>query len=55
MTGFLPIIYSKGNNSSDLLFASLHDGASLAQWVKRWPTDLLVMGSSLLEVKSSQP
>ena len=30
-------------------------GALVAQWVKRWPTDLADRVRSLLEVKSSQP
>ena len=30
-------------------------GAPVAQWVKRWPTDLADRVRSSLEVKSSQP
>ena len=30
-------------------------GAQVAQWVKRWPTDLADRVRSSLEVKSSQP
>ena len=30
-------------------------GAPIAQWVKRWPTDLAVRVRSLLEAKSSRP
>ena len=30
-------------------------GALVAQWVKRWPTDLADRVQSLLEVKSSHP
>ena len=30
-------------------------GAPVAQWVKRWPTDLADLVRSSLEVKSSQP
>ena len=30
-------------------------GALVAQWVKRWPTDLGVVSSSPLKVISSQP
>ena len=30
-------------------------GAPVAQWVKRWPTDLAVPGSVLARAKSSQP
>ena len=30
-------------------------GAPVAQWVKRWPTDLAGRVRSSLEVKSSQP
>ena len=30
-------------------------GAPVAQWVKRWPTDLADRARSSLEVKSSQP
>ena len=34
---------------------SLSLGAPVAQWVKRWPTDLADRVRSSLEVKSSQP
>ena len=30
-------------------------GAPVAQWVKRWPTDLADQVQSPLEVKSSEP
>ena len=30
-------------------------GAPVAQWIKRWPTDLADRVRSSLEVKSSQP
>ena len=33
----------------------LHALAPIAQWVKRWPTDLADRVRSSLEVKSSQP
>ena len=37
-------------------FQSAHiGGAPVAQWVKRWPTDLADRVRSSLEVKSSQP
>ena len=39
--------------SSSLFSAAL--GAPVAQWVKRWPTDLADRVRSSLEVKSSQP
>ena len=32
-----------------------NSGAPVAQWVKRWPTDLADQVRSSLEVKSSQP
>ena len=35
-------------------FDSLNKGAPVAQWVKRWPTDLADRVRSSLEVKSSQ-
>ena len=34
---------------------SFRNGAPVAQWVKRWPTDLADQVQSSLEVKSSQP
>ena len=34
---------------------TLRPGAPVAQWVKRWPTDLADRVRSSLEVKSSQP
>ena len=36
-------------------FDSLNKGAPVAQWVKRWTTDLADRVRSSLEVKSSQP
>ena len=33
----------------------IHTGAPVAQWVKRWPTDLADRVRSSLEVKSSRP
>ena len=38
-----------------IVFKSYEDGAPVAQWVKRWPTDLADRVRSSLEVKSSQP
>ena len=35
--------------------ALLHFGALVAQWVKRWPTDLEDQVRALLKAKSSQP
>ena len=37
------------------LLALVSLGAPVAQWVKRWPTDLADRVRSSLEVKSSQP
>ena len=44
----------------EIIFSSkreffLSRGAPVAQWVKRWPTDLADRVRSSLEVKSSQP
>ena len=36
-------------------FFSNQIGATVAQWVKRWPTDLADRVRSSLEVKSTQP
>ena len=38
-----------------LQFVCLISGALVAQWVKRWPTDLADRVRSSIEVKSSQP
>ena len=38
-----------------MIFRSSYMGAPVAQWVKRWPTDLADRVRSSLEVKSSQP
>ena len=35
------------------MFLQLHVGAPVAQWIKRWPTDLADRVRSSLEVKSS--
>ena len=40
---------------SKLALAQQNIGAPVAQWVKRWPTDLVDRVRSSLEVKSSQP
>ena len=37
------------------IFPYLQEGAPVAQWVKRWPTDLADRDRSSLEVKSSHP
>ena len=33
----------------------LYERAMVAQWVKRWPTDIAVPSATPLEAKSSQP
>ena len=38
-----------------IIFPLLVRGAPVAQWVKRWPTDLADRVRSSLKVKSSQP
>ena len=37
------------------LYQFFESGAPVAQWVKRWPTDLADRVRSPLEAKSSQP
>ena len=42
-------------NTGPLKLPPLFAGSPVAQWVRRWPTDLADRVRSLLETKSSQP
>ena len=42
-------------HTNNNLSKPIEDGAPVAQWVKRWPTDLADRVRSSFEVKSSHP
>ena len=54
--GYIWIIVLKLSQLPLLIWSTANTyGAPVAQWVKRWPTDLADRVRSSLEVKSSQP
>ena len=52
VTNMYSLLRSRSKNCTN---SPGHIGAPVAQWVKRWPTDLADRVRSPLEAKSSQP
>ena len=48
-------VVKSGGQYIDIILLLINEEAPVAQWVKRWPTDLADRVRFSLEMKSSQP